>query len=113
MEQKVTPFEPIFPKQLYKDIMGYYCDPDTLPIDKILPLRRSRCLSLDSVLIDGNHLLKIIRWIDKTWLRIDDNPYSVNLLYRASRDGFEATKFHELCDNKGPTIMISKLKDNY
>jgi hypothetical protein len=111
--RKVSPFEQIFPKQLYKDILGYYCDPDTSPINEILPLRRSRCLSLNnSVLINGNHLLTIVSWIDKSWYISKDNPYSVNLLYRASRDGFEAAKFHELCDNKGPTIMISKLKEN-
>ena len=28
------------------------------------------------------------------------------LLYRGSRDGFKASKFHELCDNKGPTLTI-------
>jgi len=27
-------------------------------------------------------------------------------LYRASRDGFEASKFHEKCDNKGATLTI-------
>ncbi|CAB4428808.1 unnamed protein product [Rhizophagus irregularis] len=111
--RRVSPFEQIFPKLLYKDIIGYYCDPDISPINEVLPLRRSRCLSLsNSVLINGNHLLTIVSWIGKSWYSDKDNPYSVNLLYRASRDGFEATKFHELCDNKGPTIMISKLKEN-
>ncbi|GES89061.1 BTB/POZ protein [Rhizophagus clarus] len=111
--RKVSPFEQIFPKQLYKDIIGYYCDPDTLPINEILPLRRPKCLSLsNSVLINRNHLLMIASWIGKSYYSDKDNPYTVNLLYRASRDGFEATRFHELCDNKGPTIMISKLKEN-
>lgn len=29
-----------------------------------------------------------------------------SLLYRGSRDGFEAKDFHEKCDNKGPTLVI-------
>eukprot|EP00347_Sterkiella_histriomuscorum_P005374 403356856 len=28
------------------------------------------------------------------------------LLFKGSRDGFTATKFHELCDNKGPTVQF-------
>jgi len=111
--RKVNPFEQVFPKQLYKDIMGYYCDPDTPPINAILPLRRN--LSYNSVLINRDHLLIILSWIDKkekSFYNTYNNPYTVNLLYRASRDGFEAAKFHELCDNKGPTIMVSKLKES-
>jgi len=32
-------------------------------------------------------------------------------LYRGTRDTFTAPKFHELCDNKGPTLSIIKSKD--
>jgi len=31
---------------------------------------------------------------------------SMNLLYKASKDGFDCKFFHQLCDNKGPTIVI-------
>ncbi|CAI2186975.1 14709_t:CDS:1 [Funneliformis geosporum] len=37
--RKVSPFEQIFPKQLYKDIIGHYLDPETPPISVILSLR--------------------------------------------------------------------------
>jgi hypothetical protein len=30
----------------------------------------------------------------------------LKLLYRASRDGFDATDFHRLCDGKGPTVTV-------
>ena len=33
------------------------------------------------------------------------------LLYRMSRDGIEFSKFHKLCDNKGPTITLIKLEN--
>ena len=32
-------------------------------------------------------------------------------LYRISRDGNEYSTFHDLCDNKGATIILTKLKD--
>jgi hypothetical protein len=111
--RKVNPFKSIFPNQLYEDIMGYYIDPDTPPTNAILPLRRN--LSINSDLIGRDHLPIIVSWIDKKEKSFYDNrriPYLFKLLYRASRDGFEAAKFHELCDNKGSTIMISKLKEN-
>ncbi|GES82627.1 BTB/POZ protein [Rhizophagus clarus] len=112
--RKVSQFESIFPKQLYRDIMGYYCDPDTPPINAILPLRRNLS-NIDSILIDRGHLSIIASWIDnkeKSFYNIKSIPYLFKLVYRASRDGFEAAKFHELCDNKDSTIMISKLKEN-
>ena len=32
----------------------------------------------------------------------------MRLLYRGSRDGFEANDFHKNCDNKGSTLSIVK-----
>ena len=54
----------------------------------------------------------------KDWLKNnkDNNKYeniSFELLYRASRDGDSASKFHELCDGKGPTIIFVKNEDDY
>jgi hypothetical protein len=34
------------------------------------------------------------------------------LLYRASKDGFSASSFHNKCDNKGATIVIIRAKNN-
>ncbi|CAF1125811.1 unnamed protein product, partial [Didymodactylos carnosus] len=33
------------------------------------------------------------------------------LIYKATRDGFNAEDFHRLCDDKGPTISIAESKD--
>eukprot|EP00347_Sterkiella_histriomuscorum_P011424 403372508 len=50
--------------------------------------------------------------INKTWqslLRQQISEYSnkqYKLLYCGSRDGFNAYKFHQLCDNKGPTVSF-------
>eukprot|EP00347_Sterkiella_histriomuscorum_P010082 403338749 len=37
----------------------------------------------------------------------DWNKSTFELLYQGSRDGYEAPKFHQLCDNKGPTIVFA------
>lgn len=34
------------------------------------------------------------------------------LLYRATRDGFDQSKFHELCDSKGPTVTVARVSDS-
>ena len=36
---------------------------------------------------------------------------SLNLLYRGSEDSFEAQAFHEMCDNKGETLVIAKCRE--
>ncbi|RIA98681.1 hypothetical protein C1645_731420 [Glomus cerebriforme] len=35
----------------------------------------------------------------------------LRLLFRSSRDGIYGKSFHEKCDNKGPTIIIAKIKE--
>ncbi|CAG8567104.1 7487_t:CDS:1 [Funneliformis caledonium] len=111
--RNVDPYESIFPRNLYKDIIGYHFDPDTPPDTLVLPQRND--LSFNSVLINKNHFLILASLIDKKdkfFYGSRNIPYSFKLLFRASRDGFEVKTFHELCGNKGPTIMISKLQEN-
>eukprot|EP00347_Sterkiella_histriomuscorum_P000789 403374498 len=36
----------------------------------------------------------------------DWNRANIKLLYKGTRDGFEVSKFHQLCDNQGPTISF-------
>lgn len=49
-----------------------------------------------------------------TWLkeRINVRHSTFVMLYRASRDGFAAARFHALCDNKGPTVTLVKSGNN-
>ena len=46
------------------------------------------------------------RSVLKVWLTPQEGKWC--LLFRASRDGFEAAAFHSKCDNKGPTVTIVK-----
>ena len=47
------------------------------------------------------------------WLQKDQGPAEAKLLYRASRDGRKLQRFHELCDNKGPTVVVAKSKGGH
>ena len=48
-----------------------------------------------------------------TWLkeRLNCRHSTFALLYRASRDGWASSKFHAICDNKGPTVTVVKSGD--
>ena len=36
----------------------------------------------------------------------DNKSFKTTLLYKGNRDGFSTSKFHSLCNNKGPTITF-------
>ncbi|GFH61302.1 hypothetical protein CTEN210_17778 [Chaetoceros tenuissimus] len=44
----------------------------------------------------------------KQWLKDAGRSEKPTLLYRASRDGWNASDFHRHCDNKGNTIVVAK-----
>ena len=63
----------------------------------------------DSLIINNNNEYNklINNWINP------DKEIKVELLYRLSRDGDQISKFHELCDNKGPTLTLFETIEGY
>jgi len=49
----------------------------------------------------------------KEWLASAGKTSKPRLLYRASRDGWDASDFHCLCDGKGATVTVVKSSDGY
>ncbi|CAG8600514.1 2136_t:CDS:1 [Funneliformis mosseae] len=91
------------------EIICYHLDPKTKLNFPILPARNS---SIDSILINEQHLSILSSWIDDQeddYVRV---PYIFKLLFRATRDGFDAKKFHEICDYKGATLAVISLKNS-
>ena len=43
-----------------------------------------------------------------SWLKEEDSNGELSLLYRGSRDGFDASSFHSKCDDQGCTLTIIK-----
>ena len=83
---------------LYKDILSNWTE-----INKI------KTKNLDSVILNEvekgyEYLQKIYEWTGYK---------EMELLYRGTRDGSECNKFHNKCDNQGPTLCLCKNeKDN-
>lgn len=66
-----------------------------------LPLQS---LKGSELLTQYEHKQKFSEWLPKA---------QFTLIYKGSRDGFAATKFHQNCDNKGPTVTVIKSKNGY
>ena len=60
----------------------------------------------NSVIVGNNseYLAYLNNWIKPT--RSDSDW---KLCWRASRDGWDSSRFHSLCDEKGPTITLIKV----
>ena len=60
-------------------------------------------------LIDSNILKDCEKKVEYVKKLIEWTGYNkLELIYRGSRDGTTSIKFHEKCDNKGPTIVLFK-----
>ena len=73
------------------------------------PLQNVKTLSIDSkILMETNRynefLEKIFEW---------SGFKTMELIYRGTRDGTTSQKFHEKCDNQGPTICLYKNDKGY
>ena len=69
--------------------------------------RKKQISNLNSKIINENEKYKKLL---KTWI----NPFKkikAELLYRLSENGESNSTFHELCDNKGPTLTLFHVND--
>jgi len=106
----VKPFARILPGTLYEDLLHYYLVPnsETEKVSQFPP----RSASCGSSIAKRHHMKQIIEWIKDQDPSFAGTTPKFNLLLRGSRDGFTPGDFHRLCDNKGPTVTIIKVKGN-
>jgi len=57
----------------------------------------------------GDFLVQSLQLHFKEWIP----NCTFSLLYKATRDGFSAKKFHEHCDHRGPTITLIQSKEGF
>ena len=62
---------------------------------------------LNSLVINGNSDYNSLL---KNWIS-PNNKIKSDLLYRLTRDGNQFSKFHQLCDNQGPTLTLLHVED--
>src|ERR1051325_11295876 len=113
---KVYCYKDILPQDLIHDLLEFHIVPNMKPKTNVAPPRKPNIkFKLDSTLIKPEHIPLFSSWIDKkdsSHYNKKNIPYEFNLLYRASRDGNTAAAFHEKCDNKGATIVVTKIKNS-
>ncbi|CAB4412222.1 unnamed protein product [Rhizophagus irregularis] len=114
--QKVRPYQKLFSRQLYEEIVDSFMDPDSKPNENILLPRNIKIEKIiDSKIVTNLSIVKTIsRQIDKMNIRNNfahlKESYIFKLLLRGSRDGFTPKKFHELCDGKSNTVILIKIE---
>ncbi|CAG8769969.1 23903_t:CDS:2, partial [Gigaspora rosea] len=113
LKETISPFIPLIryyyiPKNyINEQIKKYRLDSNTFIKSKTSKRGYSRLLSNKNKTI-------ISSWIDQKGNDYYNNltdPYSFKLLLRGSKDGWDVNTFHELCDFRGPTITILKVKE--
>ncbi|KAG9295534.1 hypothetical protein G9A89_016632 [Geosiphon pyriformis] len=110
---KVKPFARILPGTLYEDLLHHYLVPGShqKSVDA-QPLRCSRS-NIDTKLLKSQNIKQLDHWIQG---KDDNTPFgnqlenNFKLLLRGSRDGFTPADFHRLCDYKGATVSVIKVK---
>ncbi|CAG8448805.1 12558_t:CDS:2 [Acaulospora colombiana] len=111
---KVRPFDRIFPDDLREDILQYYLKKGSVgQVNSVILPPRMR--GIESNILKFRHAAIISKWIgrkEESPTNAQRSKYIFNLLLRGSRDGFSAQDFHRLCDNRGPTIVVMKVKES-
>ena len=64
-------------------------------------------LGLNNSVIVGNNSEYLANLTN--WIKPRRNVSDWKLCWRASRDGWSSSRFHSLCDEKGPTVTIVKV----
>ncbi|GBB92184.1 hypothetical protein RclHR1_01980009 [Rhizophagus clarus] len=114
---KVRPLSKLLPKELEEDLLSHYIVPEYKLATKILPPRKSQNDKIfGSLILTRKYFNLISYWIENRQEVLPNilknGHYEFNLLLRGSRDGFGVEIFKSKCNNKGPTIVIIKLKDS-
>ncbi|PKY52209.1 hypothetical protein RhiirA4_469697 [Rhizophagus irregularis] len=114
---EVQPCEKILPDNLRNELKKFFKSVEISPpqfysLSPRVPILQS---VPDSVVVNNKHLALLSSWIDsmdndESNYNLLNKNYKFNLLLRGSRDGFKVKEFHELCVNKGPTLVIIKVK---
>eukprot|EP00957_Ditylum_brightwellii_P175044 13327643-Ditylum_brightwellii.AAC.1 len=88
-------------QERFAETLDYYFPGELAQLIWKKPTLVSRILSDDQV----DNITK--------WLVEGKCGFDAKLLYRASRDGWQASNFHAKCDNQGPTLTVIRTTGGY
>jgi hypothetical protein len=113
---KIEPYQMLFPKTLWKPLLQSYVVPDRQQTLNLLPSRILKLNStLESLTINQSLTLLFASWIDRKsppYTSFKEVKYEFKLLYRSSRDGLNATTFHQKCDDINKTLAVGKIQNS-
>lgn len=82
---------------------------ENLSLPKIYKFNKFKSCNIvdgeSTLLNNSENLATIVEYIRK----INPNFQELKLIYKASRDGFEAKQFHLKCNEQGPTLTVAKV----
>ncbi|GES98277.1 hypothetical protein GLOIN_2v1780055 [Rhizophagus clarus] len=112
---KVLPYRPSVEEYIYDIIKKIFFTSirDMIRLSFNFSIEQPKRRGIDSLLININECVLISCWIDNrpfNYYSFSTFPYDFHLLFRASRDGFNNSTFHELCDMKGPTLTVIRVE---
>ncbi|KAG9287958.1 hypothetical protein G9A89_017553 [Geosiphon pyriformis] len=103
----VIPYKKVLPKNFKNVIWAYYLKSIRQPPLDILP---PRARFAQSLIIKSRHVNIISSWIDKKAATANyEYPYTFNLIYRGSRDGFTGRSFRNICAEYVKTVVVAKI----
>ena len=95
--QLIVPKDEIIREELLAEAEFYQ-------VEGIIKALKASCFK-DSVILSSEQRETLVIWLKGSRTITNDSD---KLLYRASRNGWAASKFHSCCDNKGPTVTVVK-----
>src|SRR5947199_8174225 len=108
--RKITPFQRIFDKELYKEILDC-CLNDEWQQPRLLPQKGPR---IAKGLLNYKMKMLISNWIDEKNDGLDNLhslSYNYELIFHGSQEEFSRSIFEKKCFNIKQTIVIMKLKE--
>ena len=92
-----------------KIILSNFLEASGIQTNPYLAFSKENLQKINSNIKEQISIPPIIQKVSSQWM---SNPIkSTILLYKASNNGWNVNIFHQLCDNKGPTITIAKLQN--
>ncbi|RIA90977.1 hypothetical protein C1645_822645 [Glomus cerebriforme] len=112
---KVLPYRPSVEEYIYDIIKKIFFTSirDMIRLSFNFSIEQPKRRGIDSLLINIKECILISCWLDKrpwNYYSFSTFPYDFQLLYRASKDGFDVSTFHKLCDMKGPTLTVIRVE---
>ena len=95
--QLIVPKDEIIREELLAEAEFYQ-------VEGIIKALKVSCFK-DSVILSSDQREILVTWLKGNRTITKDGDI---LLYRASRNGWNASNFHSCCDNKGPTLTVVK-----